>query len=181
MWTEAAIGYGFRTGAKVIQYSVNTAFVEIRNDHDDNVRLAKQQFCTCSTRFGTFLCRHCTTTTWIFLIRCVMEVVNTRRRVFVSFSKPEWLKWHFCCRRLRWCWSSLCVYYGLFRYVLSNNLITVKSGRTFWFTCVDKRSLKLTCNCAVLFASDFLYAFCLERVDVPVTVALQYFAPLIAK
>ena len=73
------------------------------------------------------------------------------------------------------------VYYGLFRYVLSNNLNTVKSGRTFWFTCVDERSLKLTCNCALLFTSDFLYAFCLERVDIPVTVALQYFAPLIAR
>ena len=33
VWTEAAIGYGFRTGAKVIQYS-ETALVEIRNDDD---------------------------------------------------------------------------------------------------------------------------------------------------
>ena len=90
----------------------------------------------------SFLRRHCTTTTWNFLIRCVIEVVNTRRRVFVSFSKPEWQKWHFCCRRLRRCWSSLSVItgYGLFKYVLTNNMITVKSGRTFWFTCIGKMS-----------------------------------------
>ena len=49
--------------AQKLSSIVNTALVEIRNDHDDdddddnvgegndNVRLAKQQFCTCSTRF----------------------------------------------------------------------------------------------------------------------------------
>ena len=28
------------------------------------LKLAKQQLCTCITLFSTFLCRHCTTTTW---------------------------------------------------------------------------------------------------------------------
>ena len=47
--------------AQKLSSIVDTALVEIRNDHDDdddnvgdgndNVRLAKQQFCTCSTRF----------------------------------------------------------------------------------------------------------------------------------
>ena len=31
-------------------------------------RFAKQQLCTCITLFCTFLCRHCTTTTWKCLI-----------------------------------------------------------------------------------------------------------------
>ena len=40
-------------------------------------RLAKQQLCTCITLFSTFLCRHCTTTTWKWLISPLMENVNT--------------------------------------------------------------------------------------------------------
>ena len=40
-------------------------------------RLAKQQLCTCITLFSTFLCRHCATTTWKWLISSLMEDVNT--------------------------------------------------------------------------------------------------------
>ena len=36
-------------------------------------RLAKQQLCTCITLFFTFLCRHCSTTTWNVLILRFME------------------------------------------------------------------------------------------------------------
>ena len=50
-------------------------------------RLAKQQLCTCITLFCTFLCRHCTTTTWNVLIPPFLENVNTRPRL--SFSFPE--------------------------------------------------------------------------------------------
>ena len=50
--------------------------------------LTKQQLCTCITLFCThFLCRHCTTSTWNFLISHFVEDVNTRQRV--SFSFPE--------------------------------------------------------------------------------------------
>ena len=49
-------------------------------------RLAKQQLCTCSTLFCAFLCRRCTTTTWIFLIsRLWKTYVNTRQRFSFSF------------------------------------------------------------------------------------------------
>ena len=37
--------------------------------------------------FCTFLCRHCTTTTWKCLISRFMEDVTKRRRIFLSFSK----------------------------------------------------------------------------------------------
>ena len=54
------------------------------------LRLAKQQLCTCITLFCTFLCRHCTTTTWKYLISRFFEDVHTRQRL--SFSFPEF--WH---------------------------------------------------------------------------------------
>ena len=39
--------------------------------------------------FCTFLCRRCTTTTWKCVIFRFMEVVNKRRRIFLSLSKLE--------------------------------------------------------------------------------------------
>ena len=50
-------------------------------------RLAKQQLYTCITLFCTFLCRHCTTTTWKCLISRSAEIVNTRKQLYFSF--PE--------------------------------------------------------------------------------------------
>ena len=47
---------------------------------------SKQQFCTCITLFCTFLCRHCTTTTWKCLISRCTEEVHKRRRNFLSLS-----------------------------------------------------------------------------------------------
>ena len=51
-------------------------------------RLAKQQLCTYITLFCTFLCRHCTTTTWNCLFSCFVEDAsgNTRQ---LCFSFPE--------------------------------------------------------------------------------------------
>ena len=48
-------------------------------------RLAKQQLCLCSTPFGTFLCRNCTTTTW--------NCLNSRFsfHVFSSTNEDEFL------------------------------------------------------------------------------------------
>ena len=50
-------------------------------------RLAKQQLCTCITLFCTFLCRHCTATTWKFLISPFVEDMNKGQRL--SFSFPD--------------------------------------------------------------------------------------------
>ena len=76
----------------------------------------KQQLCTSSTLFGTFLCRHCTTTTWKCLISRFIDNVNKRRRIspgrfaYVRQSWRVWIialkfqiicKWYFrccCCR-----------------------------------------------------------------------------------
>ena len=49
------------------------------------VQKAKQQFCTCSTLFGTFLCCPCTTTTWNFLMRRFVRLPRLRD-IFFSFS-----------------------------------------------------------------------------------------------
>ena len=51
----------------------------------NRLRLAKQQLCTCITLFCTFLCRHCTTTTWNFLISRFLEKVNSRQRLLFLF------------------------------------------------------------------------------------------------
>ena len=50
-------------------------------------RLAKQQLCTCITLFCTFLCRHCTTTTWKCLISRFVENTNTWQQLYFSFAK----------------------------------------------------------------------------------------------
>ena len=53
------------------------------------IGFGKKQPCTCSTLFCTFLCRHCTTTTWRWkcLISRFVEEVNTREQL--SFFFPE--------------------------------------------------------------------------------------------
>ena len=45
----------------------------------------KQQSCTCITLFYTFLCRHCTPTTWKCLISRFVGDVNTTRRLSFCF------------------------------------------------------------------------------------------------
>ena len=58
-------------------------------DGNENGKKAKQQLCTCIMLFCTFLCRHCSTTTWRCLIARFMESANKRRRIFPSLSKLE--------------------------------------------------------------------------------------------
>ena len=53
-------------------------------------RLAKQQLCTRITLFWTFLCRHCTTTTWTRLLSSFVEDVNTRQRLSFFFPEPRY-------------------------------------------------------------------------------------------
>ena len=50
-----------------------------KNVKKQYVWLAKQQLCTCSTLFCTFICRHCATTTWKCLISRFMEDINKRK------------------------------------------------------------------------------------------------------
>ena len=50
-------------------------------------RQAKQQLCTCITRFCTFLCRRCKTTRWNCLISLFVEDGNKRQQL--SFSFPD--------------------------------------------------------------------------------------------
>ena len=49
-------------------------------------QLIKQQLCAYITLFRTFLCRHCTTTTWNCLISRFVEDVNTRKQLSFLFS-----------------------------------------------------------------------------------------------
>ena len=83
------------------------------------LRLAKQRLCACITLFSTFLCRHCTTTTWKCLISRFVEDVNTRQWPSFSFSElrytllefnsskncehlTNWTRWNKCDK----VWSS---------------------------------------------------------------------------
>ena len=50
-------------------------------------RLAKQQLCTFIKLLCTFLCRHCTTTTWKCLISRFVENANTRQQLYFSFAE----------------------------------------------------------------------------------------------
>ena len=58
---------------------------EQERQKSNKFRLAKQQLFTCITLFCTFLCRHCTTTTWKCVISRFVEDVNTRQQLYFSF------------------------------------------------------------------------------------------------
>ena len=60
---------------------------ERERQKSNRFKLAKQQLCTCITLFCTFLCRHCTTTTWKCLISRFVENANTRQQLYFSFAK----------------------------------------------------------------------------------------------
>ena len=62
------------------------------------VLIRGKQLWTRSKLFCTFLCRHCTTTTWNSLTGRFMEVVNTKRSCFLptfilGFSLQEFSSW----------------------------------------------------------------------------------------
>ena len=61
----------------------------------------KQQFCACITLFCTFLCPHCTTTTWKCLISHCTEKVHKRRRDFLSLSALGYGTYAFNFRMVR--------------------------------------------------------------------------------
>ena len=51
--------------------------------------VAKEQLFTCGTQFGSFLCLHCTTTTWNCIISPFIELKNKRReRAKWEISSP---------------------------------------------------------------------------------------------
>ena len=62
-------------------FSNDDGDVNTNDKRNNRFRLAKEQLCTCITLlFCTFLCRHCSTTTWKFLISRFVENVDTRQR-----------------------------------------------------------------------------------------------------
>ena len=68
---------------------VNNFFVNIRElkqreqQKSNEFRLAKQQLCTCMTRFCTFLCRRCMTVTWKCLLFNVLSRTGPQDNNFV--------------------------------------------------------------------------------------------------
>ena len=50
-------------------------------------RLAKQPLCTCIKLLCTFLCRHCTTTTWKCQISRLVENAITRQQLYFCFTE----------------------------------------------------------------------------------------------
>ena len=81
--------YSPRRGSKIRSFSSDDG------DSNENVKkvigLHSKQKTTLHVHhsFCAFLCRHCTTTTWKCVIFRFMEVVNKRRRIFLSLSKLE--------------------------------------------------------------------------------------------
>ena len=69
-----------------------------RTAKNNRFRLTKEQHCTCITLFCTFLCRHCTTTTWKCLISRSVEDVNTTERLSFSFPKLRYSLLEFSSR-----------------------------------------------------------------------------------
>ena len=63
-----------------------------RTSKKQYVYYAKQQLCTCSTLFCTFLYRPCTTTTLKCLIASFMEDANERRRISLISPLLSWVR-----------------------------------------------------------------------------------------
>ena len=82
--------YSPRRGSKIRSFSSD------EGDSNENVKKAirlqskKKTTLQVHHSFCTFLCRRCTTTTWKCVIFRFMEVVNKRRRIFLSVSKLEY-------------------------------------------------------------------------------------------
>jgi len=72
------------------------------------VWLAKQQLCTCKELFGTFLCRHCTTSTWSYLISGFMEDVTLGAKNFSSAVSGFCQVFTVTRARLRRSWLVMC-------------------------------------------------------------------------
>ena len=75
-----------RIGIHWLRRLSNDDGVGIENGKKKNSLLVKQQLCTSSTLFCTFLCRCCTTITWNFVVSLFMENVNGRQQFSFSFS-----------------------------------------------------------------------------------------------
>ena len=113
---------------KAIWYNVNKA---LSNDHATASTTAKnnsalyKQLRKCITLFCTFLCRHCTTTTWKCLISRFVEDVNTRQ--WLSFSFPElWCSLlEFNSRKISRC---------LTKWTRWNNAIKFETARILFFS-----------------------------------------------
>ena len=71
----------------------------LRSDEGDGNGNATQ-FCTCIMLFCTFLCRHCTTTTWKCLISRFVEDMDTRQRLSFSFSELRYSLQEFNSRNI---------------------------------------------------------------------------------
>ena len=67
-------------------------FIAVTAWQGKRIRLAKQQFWECITPFCTFLCRHCTTTTWKCLLSRFVEEMDDNDFLF---SFPERQLAHF--------------------------------------------------------------------------------------
>ena len=131
------------------------------NDKKKRFRLTKQQLCKFITLCCTFLCRHCTTTTWKYLISRLMEDLKTRQRLYFSF--PELL-------------------YSLLEYNSKKNLPTfdelneMEYTRPITFQTVDHRSnlvtfslpspsLWLTSLLTVVKPESFIFYSCFRIVE----------------
>ena len=69
-------------------------------------RLAKQQMSTCITLLCSFLCRHCTTTTWKCLISRFVENANTIQQVYFSFPELRYILLEFNSRKMANIWRT---------------------------------------------------------------------------
>ena len=74
------------------QTQVMGRFSKDDGDSNENVKkamrlLSRKHVFTCIAPFCTVFCRYCMTTTWKCLISLFMEVVNKRRRNFLTLSK----------------------------------------------------------------------------------------------
>ena len=132
MFNPHRIGLGNQHGRRFIGRCTNRELKQPRRrrkqeqQQSNRVRLVKQQLCTCITLFCTFLCRHCTTTTWKCLISRFVENANTRQQLYFSFAELWYSLLEFNSRKncqhltnwTRWnkrdkVWSSAIVHFKL--------------------------------------------------------------------
>ena len=78
--------------------------LQLEQQKSNRCIVAKHQLCTCIKLFCTFLCRHCTTTTFECLISRFVKEGNTRQQLYFSFPELWYSPLEFSSKKIANIW-----------------------------------------------------------------------------
>ena len=78
--------------------------LQLEQQKSNRCIVRKHQLCTCIKLFCTFLCRHCTTTTFECLISRFVKEGNTRQQLYFSFPELWYSPLEFSSKKIANIW-----------------------------------------------------------------------------